>query len=66
MDEKAIKAGTTVEGQIVARIEPPGIADNFEVMAVSQSNGRSFLWLMSDDNFIAYQRTYLLLFEITG
>jgi hypothetical protein len=62
--EKSIRAGATVEGEVIARIEPPGIADNFEAMVVSRSNGRSFLWLMSDDNFIAYQQTYLLLFEV--
>jgi hypothetical protein len=64
VDADAIIAGATVEGKVVARIEPPGVADNFEAIAVSQGRGRSFVWLMSDDNFIAYQQTYLLLFEV--
>jgi hypothetical protein len=53
-----------LKGPIVATMESPGLNDNFEALALSQNGGRTFLWVMSDDNYIPLQRTYLLLFEI--
>jgi hypothetical protein len=59
-----IKPGATVSGQIVARLDSPTLADNFEAVALTQTDGRNFIWLMSDNNFNAYQRTYLVQFEL--
>jgi Esterase-like activity of phytase len=56
--------GAVVTGKIVVRLEDPSIADNYEAIAVSQNGARTFVWLMSDDNFIAYQSTYLVLLEV--
>jgi hypothetical protein len=53
-----------LKGPTVATMESPGLNDNFEALALSQNGGRTFLWVMSDDNYIPLQRTYLLLFEI--
>jgi hypothetical protein len=61
-----VKAGAVVTGKTIARIDNPMIADNFEAVTVSQSKGRTFVWLMSDNNFNAYQRTYLVQFELLG
>ncbi len=54
----------TVSGKVVAKLEDPSIADNYEAIAVSQTGTRTFIWLMSDDNFIAYQSNYLVLLEV--
>jgi len=45
-------------------LAPPQIADNFEGLAVDVRNGRTRIWLVSDDNFLPQQRTYLLEFEL--
>jgi hypothetical protein len=61
-----IKSGSVVSGEEVARLESPTLADNFEAIALSQSGEHTFVWLMSDNNFNAYQRTYLVQFELLG
>lgn len=60
----AAKPGLTVRGQPVALLAPPGVADNFEGIAVEQRAGKTFVWLVSDDNFLPEQRTYLLEFVV--
>jgi hypothetical protein len=64
IDRAAIRPGTVVSGREIARLQSSGIADNFEAIAVSQNKGRTYIWLMSDDNFSRFQSTYLLLFEL--
>ncbi len=51
-------------GPSVASMESPGLNDNFEVLALSENAGRTFLWVMDDDNYTPLERTYLLLFEV--
>ncbi|MFM9852261.1 MAG: esterase-like activity of phytase family protein [Sphingomonadaceae bacterium] len=60
----SVKADAIVTGKTVARIDDPVIADNFEAIAISEANGHIFIWLMSDNNFNAYQHTYLVQFEL--
>ena len=44
----------------------PGVNDNFEGLAVEEKEGRTYLWLVSDDNFAPLQATYLLKFELSS
>ncbi len=54
-----------LKARVIATLSPPGIADNFEGLAISQTkDGRTFVWIISDDNYLWLQRTYLLQFEL--
>lgn len=55
--------GTTMRGRDVARFDPPNMDRNFEGVAVSRARGRTFVWLISDDNFMPVQDTILVLLE---
>jgi hypothetical protein len=58
------RAGALLRGRPVILLAPPHIADNFEGIAVETRGGRTSIWLVSDDNFLPEQRTYLLEFEL--
>ncbi|TRW17185.1 esterase-like activity of phytase family protein [Glacieibacterium frigidum] len=53
-----------MQGEVVARLVPPLTTDNMEGIAVMRADGRTFVYLASDDNFAGYQRTLLLKFEL--
>ena len=57
------KPDLLVAGRPVIVLAPPHIADNFEGLDVETLGSRTFIWLLSDDNFLPQQRTYLLKFE---
>jgi hypothetical protein len=60
-------AGTDlIATQEVAAFEYPLTRDNMEGLAVTQEAGRTILWIASDDNLLALQRTLLLKFEWVG
>lgn len=48
----------------VARLAPPLTVDNMEGMALRRDGDRTFVYLVSDDNFNPLQRTILLKFEL--
>lgn len=60
----AIRPGAVVEGREVARLAAPLVHDNFEGLAVTVEGGATVLWLASDDNQLALQRTLLLKFRL--
>jgi hypothetical protein len=61
----AIGAGAVLEGQELARLERPLVSDNFEAIAARRSpDGRTWLYLLSDDNFNPLQQTLLLQFSL--
>lgn len=64
LDPRAIRPGATVEGTPIARFAPPLLSDNFEGLAVTVEHGRPFVWLISDDNQLSWEATYLLKFAI--
>lgn len=43
---------------------PEALHENYEGAAVSVEGGRTYLWLVSDDNFNSWQRSLLLQFEL--
>lgn len=45
-------------------VVPGGLADNYEGAAVTTEQGRTYLWLVADDNFQSWQRSLLLQFEL--
>jgi hypothetical protein len=55
----------SVEGKIIARFTAP-LDDNFEALAVTHAEDRTYIWAMTDDNFMPFQRTILVLLEVRG
>jgi hypothetical protein len=61
----AVRPGARLVGQVLAELRPPLVGENFEGIAVRRGpDGRVLLYLVSDDNFIALQRTLLLQFSL--
>ena len=50
----------------VVTLRPPLTVDNFEGLAVREAAGRTFLYIVSDDNFSGDQRTLLMKFVVEG
>lgn len=55
---------TELRARTLARLAPPLLADNFEGLALSREQGRTILWVASDDNHEFFQRTLLLKFRL--
>ncbi len=61
-----IAQGRTVTGEEIFKLGTLQGADNFEGLAVRRDIlGRTFIYLISDDNFSARQKNLLLMFELT-
>lgn len=64
-DVSRLAAGGTIEGQEVATLESPLAIDNMEGLSVTQENGRTIVWIASDNDFMRILRRSLLLkFEL--
>lgn len=66
VERPVLEANAVLSGRAVALFRAPGIADNFEALAVDRQGTETYLWLASDDNFAATQKTYLLKFRWRG
>lgn len=64
VDEIADHQVGVFQGTSIARFELPIITENFEGLAVSTDNGKPIVWLISDNNFMRWQRTLLLKFAL--
>lgn len=66
-DPALIKPGKKLATKVLGSIEPPLPSENYEgVTATVEADGRTVIWLISDDNFTRYQRTILLKFVVDG
>lgn len=63
-DPREIAPGKLIEGREIARLAPPLTVDNMEGVAVTREQGRTIVWIVSDDNFNPLQRTLLLKFAL--
>ena len=60
-----IKAGARLDGETIAELRPPLTMDNFEgIEARRGPRDEVLVYLISDDNFSAEQRTLLMMFEL--
>ncbi|HEX8485028.1 esterase-like activity of phytase family protein [Sphingomonas sp.] len=59
-----VAAGKVARGRLIATLAAPLIHDNFEGLAVTREGGDAILWLVSDDNQMAIQRSLLLKFRL--
>lgn len=66
VDIAQLEPDTILVGEEVARLAPPLTVDNMEAIAVEEVDGRTIVWIASDDNFNSLQRTLLMQFEWTG
>ncbi len=64
LDPEALVSGKTVESAELARLAAPATPENFEGVAVTIEDGRTIVWIVSDDNFASWQRTLLLKFAL--
>jgi hypothetical protein len=64
LDPLPAKVSGIVSGKTIAKFERPGLTSNFEGVAVSNEDGRTFIWIISDDNYMWIEHTYLLKFEL--
>ncbi|MEY2927629.1 MAG: hypothetical protein RL367_2106 [Pseudomonadota bacterium] len=60
----APREGQTVTGKVIARMDDPAIADNFEAIAASSDPAGTTIWIASDDNYFRLQRNLLLRFRL--
>jgi hypothetical protein len=59
-----ITPGRVARGRLIAELDSPLIHDNFEGVAVTQEGEATILWLVSDDNQLFLQKSYLLKFRL--
>ena len=56
--------GPDMPSREIARLAPPLAVDNMEGLALVRDGARTYVYLVSDDNFSQLQRTLLLKFEL--
>ena len=65
LDPAAIKKDVDVSGEVIVTLASPLLIDNMEGITTTQENGRTIIWMISDNNFNAWQRTILMKFALT-
>ena len=65
VDPAEIRKDAVVRSRTIGRVPVP-LAENYEGAAVSVEQGRTWLWLVADDNFNVWQRSLLLQFELVN
>lgn len=63
VDPADIGPDAVVHSRTIGRVARP-LAENYEGAAVAVEDGRTYLWLVSDDNFNVWQRSLLLQYEL--
>jgi hypothetical protein len=64
LDPTEITADKAIAPKVIATLAPPLLVDNMEGLAITQEDGRIIVWMISDDNFTALQRTILMKFAL--
>jgi len=63
VDPADIGKGRVVRSLAIGQVPEP-LRENYEGAAVAVEDGRTFVWLVADDNFNSWQRSLLLKFEL--
>jgi hypothetical protein len=63
MPKQALGAAV-LAGAEIAHLEAPLTVDNMEAVSATRENGRTIVWIASDDNLNPLQRTLLLKFAL--
>jgi hypothetical protein len=64
LDPADIRRGAVVGGKVIATLAPPLLVDNMEGVTITEDDGQTIVWLISDNNFNAFQRTLLMKFRL--
>ena len=59
-----VRAGVVARGRIIAHLEPPVVGENCEGLAVTVENGRTMLWITTDNDLMPLRPSYLLKFRL--
>ena len=59
-----VSGGATLSGETLLELPSQSLIDNIEGVSVWREGGRTYLLLVSDDNFMALQRNVFALFEV--
>ena len=59
-----LREGAVLSGEEIAHLRPPTTVDNMEGLSIGREGRRTIVWIASDDNFSALQRTLLLKFAL--
>lgn len=66
VEKSDLRAGAVIAGREIAQFAGEVTTDNYEGLAITREDGRTILWIASDDNFMAFQRTLLMKFVLEG
>lgn len=61
-----IRAGNLARGDVIATLAPPLIGENCEGIAITQEQGRTMVWIVTDNDAMFWRPTYLLKFRLAG
>ncbi len=64
VDPAALRPGALVPARLLATLAAPLVHDNFEGVAAVREGADTVIWLVSDDNWLPIQTTYLLKFRL--
>lgn len=64
LDPAAIQKNADVKGKTLVTLAAPLLVDNMEGITTTQENGVTMIWIISDNNFGALQRTILMKFAL--
>jgi len=65
LDPKTIERDGLAMGEEIATLAPPLAVDNMEALAITREQGRTIVWMASDDNFgTPFQESLLLKFAL--
>ncbi len=65
VDPATIKKDADISGEVIVTLAAPLLIDNMEGITTTQEDGRTIIWIISDNNFNAWQRTLLMKFALT-
>ena len=57
-----VRAGATLRGKELLKLEQPLAAENYEGIAVQRTPRGTIIFIVSDDNYSSFQQTLLLQF----
>lgn len=64
LDPANIVASETIGSKVIATLKPPLLVDNLEGITLSEEDGKTIIWMISDNNFNIFQRTILMKFAL--
>jgi hypothetical protein len=64
IDPEAIIEDQVIARRVIATLASPLLRDNMEGITLTEENGQTIVWMISDNNFNIWQRTLLMKFAL--